>query len=121
MNWWLLAASALALITTAGHALAGPAMFYRPIKAGISDTRLSGVFTGMWNLITINFALAAFALIVAALQGALKPLAGFVAAQFAMYAVLYLGISLRLGGPLRLFQWFLFALTAVFAALGSIR
>jgi hypothetical protein len=39
-----------------------------------------------------------------------------IAAQFAGYAAVYLGISLRLGGPLKLFQWMLFASTACLAA-----
>jgi hypothetical protein len=43
-----------------------------------------------------------------------------VAAQFAGYAAIYLAISLRLGGVLKLFQWLPFAATAMLAAAGAL-
>ena len=42
------------------------------------------------------------------------------AAQFAGYAALYLAISLRLGGALKLFQWMPFASTAIVTAVGAV-
>jgi hypothetical protein len=47
------------LVCTAGHAAVGVGMFYWPIKAAIVDHLQAGVFTGIWHLITINFALSA--------------------------------------------------------------
>jgi hypothetical protein len=64
VNWWMLASGLSALVCTAGHAAGGVRMYYRPIKAAIADHLQAGVFTGMWHLITINFALSAIALIV---------------------------------------------------------
>ena len=61
MNWWMLAGGLSALVCTVGHALAGVGMFYRPIKTAIADPVQAGVFSGMWHLITINFALSTIA------------------------------------------------------------
>ena len=119
MNGWMLAGALSALVCTVGHALAGVGMFYRPIKAAIADNLQAGVFTGMWHLITINFALSAIALLVLGVYGSGREVAWLVAAQFAGYAAVYLAISLRLGGVLRLFQWMPFGLTAILAAIGA--
>ena len=119
MNWWMLASGLSALVCTAGHALAGVGMFYRPIKAAIADHLQAGVFTGMWHLITINFALSAIALVVLSVYGPAREIGWLVAAQFAGYAAVYLAISLRLGGVLRLFQWMPFGFTAILAAIGA--
>lgn len=119
MNWWMLAGGLSALVCTVGHALAGVGMFYRPIKAAIVDPLQASVFTGMWHLITINFALSAIALIVFGIYGPARKVAWLVAAQFAGYSAVYLAISLRLGGLLRLFQWMPFGLTAILAAIGA--
>ena len=119
MNWWMLAGGLSALVCTAGHALAGVGMFYRPIRAAIADHLQAGVFTGMWHLITINFALSAIALLVFGVNGLGREVAWLVTAQFAGYAAVYLVLSLRLGGLLRLFQWLPFGLTAILAAIGA--
>jgi len=111
MNWWTLAGGLSALLCTAGHAFAGVGMFYRPIKAGIANPLQAGVFTGMW--------LSAIALAVLGVYGRGREVAWLVAAQFAGYAVIYLAISLRLGGVLRLFQWMPFGITAILAAIGA--
>src|SRR5262249_29302031 len=89
-----------------------------PIKAGIANPLQAGVFTGMWHLITINFALSAIALFVLGVYGRGRE-AAWLAAPFAGYAVVYLAISLRLGGVLRLFQWMPFGITAILAAIGA--
>jgi len=94
-------------------------MFYRPIKATIADPLQVGVFTGMWHLITIIFAVSAIALLVLGVYGSGRPVAWLVAAQFAGYAVVYVAISLRLGGVLRLFQWIPFGVTAILASIGA--
>ena len=119
MNWWMLAAGAMALICAAGHAVAGVRMFYRPIKAAIADDLQSGVLTGMWHLITINFTLSALVLVVLGVSGRQDLAAWLVAAQFAGYAAVYLAISLRLGGIAKLFQWMPFAATAILTAVGA--
>ena len=119
MNWWMLAGGLSALVCTVGHALAGVGMFYRPIKTAIADPVQAGVFSGMWHLITINFAMSAIALIVFGVYGPAREVAWLVAAQFAGYAAVYLAISLRLGAVLRLFQWMPFGLTAILAAIGA--
>jgi hypothetical protein len=63
MNWWMVAAGAMALVCAAGHAVAGRGMFYRPIKADLRSELHAAVFTGMWHIITIHFTLSAIALI----------------------------------------------------------
>jgi hypothetical protein len=120
MNWWLLAGGLMALVCTLGHAIAGARMFYGPIKSGVTNELHGGVLTGMWHLITINFALSGLALFVVGAYGRQDMAIWLIAAQFAGYAATYLVISLRLGGVLKLFQWLPFISTAVLAALGGL-
>jgi hypothetical protein len=120
MNWWLLAGGLMALSCAAGHAIAGRAMFYRPMRAALGDELQSGVLTGMWHLITIHFTLSAVALLVLGARGRHDAAVWLIAAQFAGYAATYLVLSLRLGGVLKLFQWLPFAATAILAAAGAL-
>jgi hypothetical protein len=94
-------------------------MFYRPIRSAIANEVHAGVLTGMWHLITIHFSSAAIALLVLGAQQQGAAVAWLVAAQFSGCAAVYLAISLRLGGPWKLFQWMPFGVTAVLAALGA--
>lgn len=120
MNWWMLAGSLMALACAAGHAVVGLNMFYRPIRSAISNELHAGVLTGMWHLITINFTLSALALLVLGACGRHDAAAWLIAAEFAGFAVVYLVISLRLGGVLKLFQWIPFASTAILTAAGAL-
>ena len=120
MNWWMLVAGLMALICAAGHAIAGWSMFYRPIKSDLRSELHASVFAGMWHIITINFALSAIALVALSTRGDGNAVAWLVAVQFAGYAVVYVVISLRLGGALKLFQWMPFGATAILSALGAI-
>jgi hypothetical protein len=116
----MLAGGAMALICAAGHAVAGRGMFYRPIKADLRSELHAGIFTGMWHIITIHFTLSAIALVVLSIRGDGNAVARLVAAQFAGYALVYVVISLRLSGALKLFQWIPFGATAILSALGAI-
>jgi len=119
MNWWMVAGGTMALICAVGHAIAGQSMFFRPIKSNLRSELHAVVFTGMWHIITINFTLSAIAL-VALSAGHGNIVASLIAAQFAGYAAVYLVLSLRLGGALKLFQWMPFGATAILSALGAI-
>jgi hypothetical protein len=119
VNWWMVAGGLMALSSAAGHAVAGLNMFYRPIKSAITNELNAGVLTGMWRLITIHFSCSAIALFVLGAQGRGAAVAWLIAVQFAGYAAVYLAISLRLGGALRLFQWIPFGVTAILAAVGA--
>jgi len=119
MNWWMVAGGMMALICAAGHAVAGQSMFYRPISADLRSELHAGVFAGMWHIITINFTLSAIALVALSTRGHGDAVAWFVAAQFAGYATVYLVISLRLGGAMKLFQWMPFGAAAILSALGA--
>src|SRR5215471_9865212 len=120
MNWWLLAGGAMALICAAGHAIAGWGMFYRPIMSDLRSKLQAGVFTGIWHIITINFTLSGIALLTLSTGSAGSAVAWLIAAQFAGYAAVYLVISLRLGGALKLFQWIPFGSTAILTAAGAV-
>jgi hypothetical protein len=74
----------------------------------------------MWHLITIHFALSAVALLVLTARRRGDTAAWLIAAQFAGYAAVYLVISLRLGGALKLFQWIPFGSTAILTAVGAV-
>jgi hypothetical protein len=120
MNWWMVAGGMMALTCAAGHAIAGLSMFYRPIKSDVRSELHGAVFTGMWHIITINFTLSAIALVALSTRGHGSAVAWLVAAQFTGYAAVYLVISLRLGGAVKLFQWMPFGATAILSALGAI-
>jgi hypothetical protein len=120
MNGWLLAGGLMASVCAAGHAIAGAKMFYRPIKAAVTNELQAGVLTGMWHLITIHFASSALVLLYLGLRGQMDGAVWLVAAQFIVYAATYFVISLRLGGILKLFQWLPFAATAILAAAGAL-
>ena len=120
MNWWMVAGGTMALICAAGHAIAGRSMFYRPIKSDLRSELHAAVFTGMWHIITINFTLSAIALVALSALSCGNAVAVLVAAQFAGYAAVYLVLSLRLGGALKVFQWMPFGATAILSALGAI-
>ena len=120
VNWWMFAGGLMAMSCAAGHAIAGAKMFYRPIKSAITNEIHTGILTAMWHLITIHFVLSALALFVLSAYGQQGAAAWLIAAQFVSYAALYLGISLRLGGALKLFQWIPFAMTAMMAAAGAL-
>jgi hypothetical protein len=96
----------MASMCAAGHAIAGRKMFYRPIKSAI--------------LITIYFVLSAVTLFVLSFRGWGDAVAWLIATQFAGYAALYLIISLRLGGALKLFQWVPFGSTAILTAVRAV-
>jgi len=115
----MFAGGLMAMICAAGHAIAGLNTFYRPIKSAITSELHASILTGMWHLITIHFALSALALFVLSAHEQQDGAAWLIAAQFISYAALYLGISLRLGGALKLFQWIPFAMTAILAAAGA--
>jgi hypothetical protein len=114
----MLVAGLMALICAAGHAIAGWSMFYRPIKSDLHSELHAGVFVAMWHIITIHFALSAIALVALSASGD-GNVAWLVAAQFAGYTAVYLIISLRLGGALKLFQWMPFGASAILSALGA--
>jgi hypothetical protein len=115
VNWWMLAGGVMALVCAFGHAVAGADMYFRPIRAALDDDLLVGVMTGMWHLITVNFSLSAVALMFGVIYEGQQTIAWFIGAQFGLYSLVYLVLSLRLGGVVRLFQWIPFAATAVLA------
>ena len=117
---WSMAAAAMAAACAAGHGIAGRRMFYQPMRSALTNEIEAGVFAGMWHLITIHFGLSAVALAWSGVVGQPTIVGKVIAAQFAGYAVLYLVISLRLGGPLRLFQWMPFAATSALAGVSAV-
>jgi hypothetical protein len=119
VNWWMVAGGTMALICAVGHAIAGRSMFFRPIKSDLRSELHAVVFSAMWHIITINFTLSAIALAALSARGHGNIVASFIAAQFAGYATVYLVLSLRLGGALKLFQWMPFGATAILSALGA--
>src|SRR5262245_39852841 len=106
MNWWMLAGGLMALVCALGHAVPGAGLYLRPIRVAVSNDLLASIVTGMWHLITINFILSALALILG-VRGGQQAIAWFVAAQFGLYAVVYLVLSLRFGGSSSFFSGYL--------------
>jgi len=115
----MLASGAMAMGCAVGHAVAGRSMFYAPIRLSLQNELYATVFTAMWHIITVNFVLSALALIVLSVGNPHGLTTWLIAAQFAGYAAIYLVLTLRLGGPLKLFQWMPFAMTAVLATIAA--
>lgn len=120
MNLWIIASGLLAALCTAGHAVAGRNMYFRPIRSHLTETVQSSVFSGMWHLITVHFSLSSLALLICGIQGRPGLAVWLIAAQFGGYAVIYLILSMRLGSAGKLFQWTLFAGVGLLAAIGAI-
>jgi hypothetical protein len=116
----MVAGGTMALICAVGHAITGRSMFFWPIKSDSRSELHAVVFTGMWHIITINFTLPATALVAASAGGYRSVVASLIAAQFTGYAAVYLALSLRLGGALKVFQWMPFGAAAILSALGAI-
>jgi len=119
MNLWIIASGLLAALCTAGHAVAGHKMYFRSIQLRLTDPTQSGVFSGMWHLITLHFAFSSLILLLYGAQGRPEMVVYLVAAQFGGYAVIYLILSLRLGGVGKLFQWMPFAGVGLLAVIGG--
>jgi hypothetical protein len=119
VNWWLVVAGLGALASAGGHAVEGEKMFHRSMRATLSDRLHQAVLDNLWYIVTIHLAISGVALLVGGFGRADGLLATVVCAQFAAYAALALGLSLRLGGIVRLPQWMLFAVVALLAAFGA--
>ena len=120
MNPWIIASGLLAALCTAGHAVAGHKMYFRSIQSHLTDATQSSVFSGMWHLITLHFALSSLMLLLYGAQGRSDIAVWVIVAQFGGYAVIYLILSLRLGSLGKLFQWMPFAGVGLLAAIGAI-
>jgi len=120
MNAFVIASGIMALLAALGHALAGPKMFYIPMVTVLREDTHKAVFAGMWHLITIHFAASSIYIAAAGIEGLAGGLTWIVAAQFAAYSVIFLALSARLGNPLRLFQWIIFALVPIFYGVGCL-
>lgn len=121
MNWWIIASGGLAAISAAGHILAGRTMFFQPIQAQLADRTQAAVFSGMWHFITAHFALSALVLLACGYVARPDVAVALIAAQFAVYGVINLVLSLRLADVMRLAQWILFMAVALLAAIGLLR
>jgi len=119
MNPWIIASGLVAALCTAGHAIAGRG-YFRSIHSQLTDATLSGLFSGMWHLITLHFMASSLVLLACGAQGRSGIAVWLIAAQFGCYAVIYLFLTLRLGGIGRLFQWMPFAAVGLLAAIGAV-
>jgi hypothetical protein len=94
-------------------------MYYRPIVARLPEPKLAAVFTAIWWIITLTFALAGLALIYSgtvSYQGTTVLLGG---AQFLACAIVYLALSLKIRRPFALPQWVPFLTISVLCAFGA--
>jgi hypothetical protein len=90
MNAWLIAVGFLAAGAAVGHAVPGAKMFYSPIIGRLDDAKLRAVFTAIWQIVTIHFALNGVALVVSGFVGGGAMIASLVVLQFTGYAIVYL-------------------------------
>lgn len=121
MNLWLLAASLASLVTAAIHAVVGGPQVAAPLAA--SDLGRVPRFTALyvWHMVTVLLLGMTGAFAAAAWSVAARPAAAFAAALAAAFALLSVGLGLRVRATAReLPQWTLFTLIVGLAAPGLV-
>jgi hypothetical protein len=119
MNWWMVAGGTMALICAVGHAIAGPSMFFWPIKSDLRS-EFTPLCSAQCGASSRSISRCRQLHSSRSARGHGNIVASLIAAQFAVTPRVYLILSLRLGRALKLFQWMPFGATAILSALGAI-
>lgn len=125
MNGYFIASGVLAAFATIGHLTIGIKSFLSPmLSAEFGETPKMAMHC-VFHFITVDFALAAAALILAGLGVAvgydLRSVALFIALHFALYGIvqIVMVVSSKIkSGLTKVFQWTLFLTIAVVILLG---
>ncbi|HEY8577947.1 MAG TPA: hypothetical protein VIL88_16595 [Devosia sp.] len=122
-SWWFVAAGALSLITSAIHVLAGTPEIMSPLLASNLPHVVKGVFDVMWHQITVLLLIGSGAALAAATRPAWRrPVAVLIGGQFALIAVLFLGLgAMWFSSPWPMPQWVLFGAMAILLLVGCRR
>lgn len=120
MNWWMMIAGMLSLVTAAIHVYLGGPEVHAPVQSSeslASDVRAT--MAVVWHGITAILLLSGATKIYAARSGRIGAVVVFIAAQYLAFVALFAGYGLsRFGSLWVLPQWTLFAVILGFIGLG---
>jgi len=126
MNYFLLAAGAIAAATTLGHFTVGARLYLRPTLEAPLDPVARKIMHCLFHYSSVALILATSTLLYLGYQGGAgsdaRLLVLFLSAQFALFGIWQLWITLTSEiqrAPLKLFQWTFFAAISVLALLGA--
>ena len=126
MNWFVLSAGIVALMTTLGHFTAGRKMFFLPMMNAEFDQVSKKVMHCVFHYVSVFLITSTFTLLAVGLGKFIAPghsiVVNFIAINYAGCAVWQLVIAVTSGipkAPFKLFQWVFFAVIAVLSLLGT--
>jgi hypothetical protein len=125
MNWFIFIAGIIAALTSVVHFTGGRKRILLPFLEAPIDDIPKKVMHGVFHFISAFLVISTLALLSVGIGIKFKSghtlLVDFIAIHYAAFAVIQLVISLKSNIPkpaLKLFQWILFSLIAIFAWIG---
>ena len=120
VSWWFVAATAVCLITSVIHVLAGAPEVMSPLLASNLPTPVKGVIDVIWHQITALLLIGSCASLVAAVRpGWRLPVTLLIGGQFALIALLFLALgAMWFSSPWPMPQWLLFGAMAILLLVG---
>ena len=126
MNVWLIVSGVLALFVVVGYFTMGRKSYLKPMLDASFDGIAKRVMQCVFHYISVNLVLMTILLLAVGfgldIQGRSVVLIKFVALHFALYAIvqIILAATAKIEKVfMKMFQWLLFILIAVFAWLGA--
>jgi hypothetical protein len=126
MNIWLIVSGVLALFVVVGHFSMGRKNYLKPMLDASFDGIAKRVMQSVFHYVSVNLVLMTILLLAAGfgldIQGGSAVLVKFVAIHFALYAIvqIILAATAKIEKAfMKMFQWLLFLLIALFAWLGA--
>jgi hypothetical protein len=126
MNIWLIVSGVLALFVVVGHFSMGRKNYLKPMLDASFDGIAKRVMQSVFHYISVNLVLMTILLLAAGfgldIQGGSAVLVKFVAIHFALYAIIQIILAATAKiekAFMKMFQWLLFLLIALFAWLGA--
>jgi hypothetical protein len=126
MNVWLIVSGVLALFVVVGHFSMGRKNYLKPMLDASFDGIAKRVMQSVFHYVSVNLVLMTILLLAAGfgldIQGGSAVLVKFVAIHFALYAIIQIILAATAKiekAFMKMFQWLLFLLIALFAWLGA--
>jgi hypothetical protein len=127
MNWFILAAGIVALLTTIGHFAVGSKEFLKPMLDASFDQVPKKVMHCVFHYASVFLVMSSVCLILAGagvdMGGDATLMVRFISVCYALFAVWQIVIAATSGipkGVLKLFQWMFFVVIATCAWLGTV-
>ncbi|MCG9729400.1 hypothetical protein L1D44_06000 [Shewanella sp. Isolate13] len=127
MNFYLLTAGIIAVITAVGHFTYGRTHYLKPVLDADFDAGAKAVMHCLFHYVSVFLVLSSLVLLSCGFE-AISPMQSFgvllfIALNFVLFAIwqIYIGFMSDLEAPLkRLFQWMFFVLLAGFTLAGAL-